>query len=49
MPRAAVKTRTRRGAAPKLRVEQGCFESGDELVCGIESGPLRARRTVIDA
>jgi ribonuclease HII len=54
MARAAVKTRAKRLAAPKLRVEQGCFESGDQLVCGIDevgrgawAGPVTVGAVVI--
>ena len=54
MARAAVKTRTRRLAAPKLLVEQGCFEAGDQLVCGIDevgrgawAGPVTVGAVVI--
>jgi ribonuclease HII len=54
MARAAVRTRTKRSVAPKLRVEQGCFESGDQLVCGIDevgrgawAGPLMVGAAIL--
>jgi ribonuclease HII len=54
MARAAVKTRTKRVAAPKLRVEQGCFDEGAQLVCGIDevgrgawAGPVSVGAVVI--
>jgi len=54
MARAAVKTRAKRVAPPKLRVEQGCFEAGAQLVCGIDevgrgawAGPVTVGAVVI--
>src|SRR5688572_32502951 len=50
-PRAA---KGRRPGAPKLLVEQGCFETGDQLVCGIDevgrgawAGPVTVGAVVI--
>ncbi|HEV3365681.1 MAG TPA: ribonuclease HII [Acidimicrobiia bacterium] len=50
-PRAAT---GRRAKAPKLLVEQGCFEAGDQLVCGIDevgrgawAGPVTVGAVVI--
>ena len=46
--------RGRRPAAPRLLVEQGCFEAGDRLVCGIDevgrgawAGPVSVGAVVI--
>jgi ribonuclease HII len=55
MVRAAVKTRAKRKVAPpKLRVEQGCFEGGAQLVCGMDevgrgawAGPVSVGAVVI--
>ena len=60
-PVAAVKakgrlraTKTRKPGAPKLLVEQGCFEDGAQLVCGIDevgrgawAGPVTVGAVVI--
>jgi ribonuclease HII len=60
-PAAAVSTKgrpravkTRRPGAPKLHVEQGCFEDGAQLVCGIDevgrgawAGPVSVGALVI--
>ncbi|HVW33569.1 MAG TPA: ribonuclease HII [Acidimicrobiia bacterium] len=50
-PRAG---KARRSAAPKLHVEQGCFEAGARLVCGIDevgrgawAGPVSVGAVVI--
>jgi ribonuclease HII len=54
MARAAVKTKAKRVAAPRLLVEQGCFEAGAQLVCGIDevgrgawAGPVTVGAVVI--
>ena len=54
MARAVVTTRAKRVAPPKLRVEQGCFETGAQLVCGIDevgrgawAGPVSVGAVVI--
>jgi ribonuclease HII len=54
MARAAVRTRAKRVVAPKLRVEQGCFDAGARLVCGIDevgrgawAGPVTVGAVVI--
>ncbi|HKY75030.1 MAG TPA: ribonuclease HII [Acidimicrobiia bacterium] len=54
MARAAVKTRAKRVAPPKLRVEQGYFDAGAQLVCGIDevgrgawAGPVTVGAVVI--
>jgi ribonuclease HII len=46
--------KARRSVAPKLRVEQGCFEAGDQLICGIDevgrgawAGPVTVGAVVI--
>ena len=46
--------KSRRPTAPKLHVEQGCFEAGDRLVCGIDevgrgawAGPVTVGAVVI--
>lgn len=47
-------TKARRPGAPKLHVEQGCFEAGAQLVCGIDevgrgawAGPVTVGAVVI--
>ena len=52
--RARASAKPRRSAAPKLLVEQGCFESGAQLVCGIDevgrgawAGPVTVGAVVI--
>ena len=54
MAPAAVKARAKRVAAPKLRVEQDCFDAGARLVCGIDevgrgawAGPVSVGAVVI--
>jgi ribonuclease HII len=52
--RNGVVRKVRRPGAPKLLVEQGCFDAGDQLVCGIDevgrgawAGPVTVGAVVI--